>query len=57
MSPFKADDDLSTGTLVLGMVNNTADNFVTAGNSVLRFEAIKYLSRSEILLCINSSDE
>jgi hypothetical protein len=32
------------------MVNNGADNFVTSGNAVLRFEAIRYLSKSEISL-------
>jgi hypothetical protein len=54
---FKAEDDRSTDTLDVGMVNITADNFVTSGNAVLRFEVTKYLRRSEVLLCINSSDE
>jgi hypothetical protein len=43
--------------MVVAMANNKADNYVTSGNAVLRFEAIKYLSRSEILLLQNSSDE
>jgi hypothetical protein len=34
--------------LAVGMVN-MAYNFVTPGNAALRFEAIRYLSRSEIL--------
>jgi hypothetical protein len=41
----------------VGMVNNRADDFVTYGNLILRFEMIKYLDRLEILLCKNSSDE
>jgi hypothetical protein len=42
--------------LVGGTVNNKANNFVTSGNAVLRFEAIKYFM-PELLLHKNSSDE
>jgi hypothetical protein len=34
---------------------NKADNFVTSGNAVVRFEAIKYFDRSEILLYLFST--
>jgi hypothetical protein len=44
-------------TLVAGMVNNMADHFGTSGNVILRFKAIRYLRRSEIPLCKNSSDK
>lgn len=36
----------------VGMVKNKADNFVTWGNLILRFEVIKYLDRFEIFLKI-----
>jgi hypothetical protein len=42
--------------MVAGIVNNKADNSVTSGSSVLRFEAINYF-RPEILLRKNSSCE
>lgn len=32
------------------IINNKAHHFVTSGNAIFRSEALKYLSRSEILL-------
>jgi hypothetical protein len=54
---FKAENARSTDTLVAAMINNMADNSVTAITAVLRSEAIEYLSRSEILLFKNPPDE
>jgi hypothetical protein len=51
---LKAKNGFSTDTLVTVTANKNADNFVTSDNAVLRFEAIKYLSGSEILLYKNS---
>jgi hypothetical protein len=48
-----AENNHLTDTLVHGMVSKVADNIVTSGNDVLRFEEIEYFSRSEILLCKN----
>jgi hypothetical protein len=45
-----------TDTPAVGIINKTADNFMTSGNAVLGFEVIKYL-RSEILVHKNSSKE
>jgi hypothetical protein len=45
-----------TDTLVGSIDNRKADDFMTSGNVVLRFEVIKCL-RSEILLHKNYSDE
>jgi hypothetical protein len=36
--------------VVNGILSNEADNFPTSSNAILRFEAIKYLTRSEIFL-------
>lgn len=38
MAVFKAEDDRSTDTLVVGTVNNIADSFATSGKA----EAITY---------------
>jgi hypothetical protein len=46
-SLFKAENYLAEA-LTVGMVSNKADNFVTCDGAVLRFEAIKYLSKSEV---------
>jgi hypothetical protein len=47
---LKAENGFSTDTLVTGMANKNTHNFATSDNAVLRFETIRYLSRSEILL-------
>jgi hypothetical protein len=33
------------------------DNLVTSDSAIFRLRVIKYMSRSEILLCKNSSDK
>jgi hypothetical protein len=48
---FKAEYDRSTDALIVGVDSKKADNCATSGKAIFRFEAIKYLSRSEILLC------
>jgi hypothetical protein len=50
---FRAENVLPTDAQAAGIINNKADNILTSGNDVPRFEAIKYL-RSEILFQINS---
>lgn len=42
-----------TDTLIVEIVNNKGFNFVTCGNAICRFQAIKYLNRSETLLFKN----
>jgi hypothetical protein len=46
-----------TDVLVVGMVKNKANDFVTSGNAILKFYMIRYLSMSEILHYKNSSYE
>jgi hypothetical protein len=48
-TPFRTENDRSTGALVVGIGDNKADNFMTSDNVVLRFEETTYLSRSEKL--------
>jgi hypothetical protein len=54
---FKAENDCMTDILVVGMVNNKADNFVTSGNAILRFEMIRYFNGSDILCRKNLSSK
>jgi hypothetical protein len=49
MGPLQAENYCMTDILVIGMVNNKADNFVTPINAILRFEVIKYFNRSDML--------
>jgi hypothetical protein len=49
-TPFNAENDRLTDSMVDGIVNNKANNFMTSGNAVIIFEVTKYLSMSEILL-------
>jgi aspartokinase len=39
------------------MVNYIAENFATSGNAILRFQAMKYFTKSKILFFENSSNE
>jgi hypothetical protein len=57
MDPLQTENDFSTDTLAVAMFNNKAHYSVTPGDAVLRLEAIKYLSGSEILLLKSSSVE
>jgi hypothetical protein len=47
---FKAQNDRAKDTLSIGMVNNMADVYMTSGNSVLKFEAVKCWRKSEIYI-------
>jgi hypothetical protein len=42
--------------LVVRFVNKKADNFVTSGNGMLISEVVKYLNRSEVILCKTSAN-
>lgn len=53
---FRAENVHLTNTLVGRIDNKKADDFMTFGKVVIRFEVIKCL-RSEILLCKNYCDE
>jgi hypothetical protein len=48
---LKAVNNRSSDALVFEMIHKKIDNFVTCGNAALTFEGVKYLSRSERLLC------
>jgi len=44
----KAEEDCLTNALDAAMFNKYMDNFVISGNTSLRFEVLKYLSRYEM---------
>ena len=56
MTLFKAETDHSIDILVVGMVKNSAGNFVTFGNAMLQFQ-VRFSNRPEIMLFKNYCDE
>jgi hypothetical protein len=50
VSPEAAQSVADTHTLIVGMVNNKADDTVNSGDVLLRCELVKYLNKSEMLL-------
>jgi hypothetical protein len=57
MGPFKAENDHLTDTLILEWLLIMQIIVLSSGEAVLRFQVIKYLGRSEMLLCENSSNK
>lgn len=45
---MKAEEDCLTGALDVEMINKYVDNFMISGNTSLRFQVLKYLSRYEM---------